>query len=375
MMKVELYKPQYTNINVANLSFADYLNFAKEVGILQEESELEDWQKKVLRKKFKLPILTEIQNRIYRENRNCIIFVMGKPGSGKSYVCLKIAELFDPTFKENKQNRIIYGKNTFFFRLLDYQYPLKKGNAIIFEELGTELDSRTWYDFAQRMFNYVIQTFRYRNLLLILNAPRLKEIDTRVLGYLDIIIDVKPVDRTKAFWINKNLWRAYMIEENQIKSLLYGSPHYYFKKFKNTDGSDIDNFITTAPSKELVDFYEAISRERKLEMNYSMFKDVSERYLLEEGQKGKLDAVLKEIEANINEYVKKRGDKLVLLDEIVRRKFNLNSNDLKYIKQMFDLKVKEKANIEQYEEKRIVINDKPRKNTEDIDELLDSILS
>ena len=166
-----------------------------------------------------------------------------------------------------------------------------------------------------------------------------------------------------------------MIEENQIKSLLYGSPHYYFKKFKNTDGSDIDNFITTAPSKELVDFYEAISRERKLEMNYSMFKDVSERYLLEEGQKGKLDAVLKEIEANINEYVKKRGDKLVLLDEIVRRKFNLNSNDLKYIKQMFDLKVKEKANIEQYEEKRIVINDKPRKNTEDIDELLDSILS
>lgn len=372
MEDVKIYKPSYTNLNIANMTFAEYLEFAKEVGILKDEREkLEDWQIKVARKRFKNnPVLKEVQRLIYRENRNAIIFVQGKPGTGKSYVSLKLAEMFDPTFKKNIWNRVIYDKNTFFFRLLDPTIPLKKGHALIMEELGTQMDSRTWYDFAQRVFNYIIQTFRYRNLLLIFNAPRIREIDPRILGYINILINTQPVDRTNSYWINKNRWKAYLVEENQVASVLRGQPIYYLKKFRDEDGIEVEDFITNSPSSEVVEYYEKISRKWKLELNYTLAKEVAERYMFEDN-KGKLDSIIVEIKNNLGQYTKMRGDKLVLLDEVVRHKFNLNVNEIKYIKQMFELEMQQQKNIKAIQEMRDVID-----NTVDdeVSDILESIL-
>ncbi len=326
------------------MSFQDYLQFAEKVGITKEDREFEKWQKEIANKKFQNPVLEELKKIIYRENRNAIILLMGVPGSGKSYLTLKLSETFDPTFSDSLENRVIFDKDTFFYRLLDYQIPLKKGNVIVMEELGVQADTKNWYDFSQKAFSYILQTFRYRNLAVIFNTPYIDLVESRIIDFVNYIIEVVPVDRTNDKMKNINKWRAWRIKKNALYGIIPGISKYKIEPFYEND-TKIEWLFTTSPSDKSLEKYEILSREWKTKLNFELLKEIMLRYD-KTGDTGKrMEKILDEIFGNINKYTKMRGKNLILLDAVVQQDFKLLPAEVKLIKQLFEREQNTKRRI------------------------------
>jgi len=112
-------------------------------------------------------------NRIWGRNQNFICVFTGPTGSGKSYGCLRVAELH---YKMNKKGkRFPTERNTCFsiaevIKLLA-SGKLKKGDLIILEEGGVNFGSADWQGKVSKMFNYILQSFRSLNVGLLINLP------------------------------------------------------------------------------------------------------------------------------------------------------------------------------------------------------------
>lgn len=111
------------------------------------------------------PWAAYIKGRI-KNNKNFIGFVGGPTGSGKSYASLAIAELIDPKFSID--HCVFTGAE---LMALVNSNKLKKGSVIVFEEAGIEMSAQSWQSIMNKMLNFLMQTFRHRNFVLILNSP------------------------------------------------------------------------------------------------------------------------------------------------------------------------------------------------------------
>ncbi len=129
------------------------------------------------------PFIEDIKKRI-RKNENCLIIVVGRTGVGKSYASMRIAEVLDSGFG---LDRIAF-KGKDFIEIADRDLP--KGSVIMLDEAGISMDNRTWWETHNRMINYLLQTFRHRNLIAILTVPQLNFIDKKSLALFHIVLEV-----------------------------------------------------------------------------------------------------------------------------------------------------------------------------------------
>lgn len=142
------------------------------------------------------PFFERIREIIYRENRNCLIAITGRAGTGKSYVALRIAYSLDPTFNENTLSERIVRNEEEFLRLLVEKDKLRKGSAVIFDEAGVSLANREWQSLNNRIIDRILQTFRYRNLLTIFTVPYMTFMDIHAQKQLHYKIMTKTVRRS-----------------------------------------------------------------------------------------------------------------------------------------------------------------------------------
>lgn len=133
------------------------------------------------------PFTHDLWSLVHKDNRNALIVVEGPPGTGKSYWCLKVAQYMDPGFFENPKitvqdlsTRIIFKPSDFVKVLSDHgeRNTLYKGAVLIVEEGGVQADHRKWYSFNNMVYNYIFQTFRFMNLIVILNVPVIDYVDS-----------------------------------------------------------------------------------------------------------------------------------------------------------------------------------------------------
>jgi hypothetical protein len=187
------------------------------------------------------PIIREIRARLWKYNRNWLSFVCGGPGTGKSYLALRLACLIDPEFKISN---VVFGCEEFMDLLTNG--TLKKGDVIVFDDAGVGMDSQTWYEFEQKAVKYVFETFRTDNIAVIFTSPARKYINTSVLLLFHAFIEARKIDRaalkvrTKFFRISYN---------NRFDKLYY--KYYRFNRKK------LDPVLFNLPDPELIQQYEA----------------------------------------------------------------------------------------------------------------------
>jgi len=115
-----------------------------------------------------------IQSRLIKNNKNVLLAITGTTGSGKSYACLRIAELW---YKQQFNEEFPTDTNTCFSieevmeRLTDKKNPVRRGEILIVEEAGTQLGNLDFQNQVSKMFTYVLQSFRSMNVCLIFNLP------------------------------------------------------------------------------------------------------------------------------------------------------------------------------------------------------------
>jgi len=124
-------------------------------------------------------------------NLNFLCLFEGPPGSSKSWSALSIARQIDPEFNPREQvafnfkelMRIINKFND--VEIIDAYNKLqnlniqvtitplhkRKYKLVIFDEAQTNLNNREWQSKVNKLFNYLLSTFRHQNIIVLFTSP------------------------------------------------------------------------------------------------------------------------------------------------------------------------------------------------------------
>lgn len=138
-------------------------------------------------------IIRMIQHRLWEEEQNFIMGVTGGPGKGKSWATLSICEEVDRNFNED---RIVFSVDDF-IKLINKEPQLPTGSAIMYEEGSVTASNRDWYTDRNMILTSVVDTFRYRNYLLVFTTPFRGSLDKRIRNIFHAIFEMRRIDRKK----------------------------------------------------------------------------------------------------------------------------------------------------------------------------------
>jgi ABC-type dipeptide/oligopeptide/nickel transport system ATPase component len=137
-------------------------------------------------------IINWMIHRVKKNNQNVLGLICGQTGSGKSYAALKIAEAIDPNFNLNN----VAFTPIEFMELVNNK-KIKKGSVIIWDESGVGYDARAFASRTNKLLNHIMETFRNKNLIILMTTPSLDFIDVNARKLLHIYFETVRVDRDK----------------------------------------------------------------------------------------------------------------------------------------------------------------------------------
>lgn len=187
-----------------------------------------------------MTFLDSIKRRVHSLNDNWMAIVCGRTGSGKSYFALKLGELLDPEFNIN---RICFSIREF-MKLINSE-NLKTGSVVLFDEAGVGIGARDWFTIQNKMFMNVLETFRYRNYIIIFTTPNLGFIDIKARTLFHTYFETLSINR----------------KEGTVRCKLHNiqtnpkSGKSYFK-YPKTQLTSLRVMKVGKPSRKLINAYE-----------------------------------------------------------------------------------------------------------------------
>jgi len=124
-------------------------------------------------------------------NENVLAVFIGKPGAGKSFAALSLAEILDPDFSIK---RVAFNSTEFINILKDESIP--SGSVIVFDEAGVGINAKQFQSTTNKMINYIMQVFRYRNLIVFFTVPHFDFIDKSTRSLFHAMIE--PIKKNKS---------------------------------------------------------------------------------------------------------------------------------------------------------------------------------
>lgn len=202
-----------------------------------------------------------IKQRI-SQNKNFLGFISGPTGSGKTYSCLRIAEELDPDFGID---RVVF-KGTALMDLIN-SGKLKKGSVIVFEEIGVEMSNKNWASVTNKMLNYLMQTFRHRNFILLMNSPYMDFVDASTRKLFHAEMRTIKID----FKLNQVVLKPLVIQYNSRLQ------KFYYKRLKVITAHGklpLNLWSVDKPSKDLLDKYDIKKNSFTDELNKKILAEL-----------------------------------------------------------------------------------------------------
>ncbi len=248
-------------------------------------------------------VLNKIMHARLKHNQNFLLAITGSTGSGKSYISLRVGEVWCRYYfgKEFDGETFVCFSIAEVMKVLT-EGGIKKGDVIILEEAGTSLNALDFQNKVSKLFSFILQSFRSMNIILIFNLPVLTMLNksarillhahfiTHKIDYDNEIAKVKPffhqLNQTKG----KSYWKYPRIKFNgktvAIKKLNYSIPSketrdlYEKKKFKFV------NKLSRNFSKELEQVereeQQRLSRNDLTEIEQEVFNDLEHDFSAKE---------------------------------------------------------------------------------------------
>ncbi len=134
-------------------------------------------------RKYSIWLRPWVRKRISR-NQDLLCLVVGPRGSGKSYSALELAQSFDSTFNVD---RVFFSVADFVDLLVNGN--LQRGQAVILDDAGLFMNSRTWREIGNQLMSIVSQSFRYRGLLTFITVPQADFIDRQSRNMANLLME------------------------------------------------------------------------------------------------------------------------------------------------------------------------------------------
>lgn len=180
-----------------------------------------------------------------RRGRMNVIHVIGLPGTGKSWACLRLAELLSDD---------LHGQNDITARnvvnsllgLLKFIRAIKKdGEIVICEEIGVWLSSRRSMAAENVDAGYVWDTLRKKRVIVIANNPIGKDVDKKLVSLSSLSIQTLSLNKKEGVCILKPL---------RLQTNPSSGKTYLHRLLDN--GAEVHRCWVGKPQKELTDAYE-----------------------------------------------------------------------------------------------------------------------
>jgi len=141
----------------------------------------------IMYKQGKLSWVSWVQKRI-RENLNFNSLTTGETGSGKSWFDLSFAYAIDKDFEIRQ---VVFDFKNLMQLLQSEWFHNKKWKVVIFEEMQTSISNRQWQGLVNKLFNYLLSTYRHRNVILLMNSPYADFIDSHTKKLIHTVFEVR----------------------------------------------------------------------------------------------------------------------------------------------------------------------------------------
>jgi hypothetical protein len=138
-----------------------------------------------------------------RKGLNTIILIVGARGVGKSYLSLRLGEIYDKHFSVENVTFSIEE----FLQQIDVLRK-RPWSWLIFDEIGLEVAARDFMSMVNKVMSYVAQSFRYTKLNLCCVCPDPDMVDIHVRKLADFLILVTNRGHARVFRTKMNPFRS-----------------------------------------------------------------------------------------------------------------------------------------------------------------------
>ena len=257
------------------------------------------------------PLVRRILKRLHVRDMNYLALVCGGTGTGKSETSLELARLIDPNFRVGQ---IVFSVEDF-FNLLN-SGRLKRGSAVVWEEMGIAADSRMFYSLQNKAITYCFESFRWLNLAVIMNLPGLGMVDSRVKKLAHQYFETQKIDYTR------KICRCSLFDMQynpRMDKIFFKYPFFW------VDGQKIraDSIDINKPPDELVKKYKRIKKMFSKKLNLDLEAEIEDSKIDKTIKTADVGYIVKEVLRRQKRYVHDFAGKQTVKTSLIQAQFNV----------------------------------------------------
>ena len=205
-----------------------------------------------------------IKKRIYN-NLNYLCLLSGSTGIGKSFVSITMAHDIDNEFEARQ---IAFSFKQVMEIINSDWFKKKKWKIIIFDEVQIDISNRAWQSLTNKLFNYLLSTFRHQNIILLFTTPFIDFLDLSSRKLLHSVIECKGWSKKT----NMSLVRPKLLQYNSRQKKFYEHSLFVIRDSKM---NKLINWELCKPPKHLIIPYEKAKFEFTNKLNQRILRELN----------------------------------------------------------------------------------------------------
>jgi len=198
-------------------------------------------------------VVLKYMDAMMRNNKNYLAVFTGGTGSGKSYSCLRLSELWYKYYfkgREFPKENICFSVSNLVDRLDSGE--LKKGDILIAEEIGVGANSKNFQSQTNKALQYILQSFRSLNIIVFFNVPHFSFFDKTARMLMHSNFQTVSIDKQKEICLLK----PYFLSISQHTGKIY--PKWLRIKSKKGLKIKVTKLQLYKPSDPIIKIYEGM---------------------------------------------------------------------------------------------------------------------
>lgn len=287
-------------------------------------------------------LVRRVKNRVRKYNKNFICCFVGDTGSGKTYAAVEFAIKLSDKFSHET---IIFGdQQDEFMRLLNMtgKDALETGDVILWDDFGVGMSKKDWYTEISKVINRVVQSTRWRRLIIIVTVPDRSYIDSDTMKLFHMIFEMIYIDFKRKVSVAK----PKEIQTNHIT----GKSYYKYPILRGHDGRHyvMTNTEFSLPPQEMLDIYEKKREKWSREFNIRSQMAVSASKRKQIRKVADIKVISDEIIRNYKDFSsapRASSGKRSIIDGAIMEKYHVTLNMAAAIKRNVELQLKKQGKI------------------------------